>query len=231
MRKLHKYFWELILHSIALVIMSLLIVNLMQHNSGYLTLNYWYGIPRYYSSQVIGSPIFQHAGYWAIRFLLLSLAMSPIYHYFGWKPALRLRKPAGLWAFAFAALHVWLFIGDITWGKSWIQSYTRLGLVAFVILAMLTLTSNRAAMRLLGKNWKRLHRLVYVAGILVILHGLLAASHWNKFQTATLNVWEMRLYCILMVMLLLVRLPMVKTWLKRMPRKRKRQPEYANGTI
>lgn len=47
-------------------------------------------------------PLFEHSGKWAVRFLLLCLLMTPLNTLFGWRAALRLRKPAGLWAFGFA---------------------------------------------------------------------------------------------------------------------------------
>jgi sulfoxide reductase heme-binding subunit YedZ len=178
-------------------------------------------------NETIGSPAFRQLGHWAIRFLLLSLAMSPLYYFTGWRTALRLRKPAGLWAFAFVVLHVWFFLLDGFWGKAWFQSYSKIGLAAFIILMLLAATSHRFAMRLLGPNWKRLHRLVYIAGLLAVLHGLLAASDWMKIPNADANIWEMRLYCVLMVMLLTLRIPWVRTVLKRPPRKAKREPAFA----
>jgi DMSO/TMAO reductase YedYZ heme-binding membrane subunit len=109
------------------------------------------------------------AGKWAVRFLLISLAMSPLNTYLGWRRAVSLRKSAGLWAFAFAVLHFVLSItdtntkfGGIGWFTSFpIADFIVLGLAGLLILSILAVTSNRWAMKRLGKTWKRLHRLVY----------------------------------------------------------------------
>jgi methionine sulfoxide reductase heme-binding subunit len=173
----------------------------------------------------IGSDMFRTAGHWAIRFLLISLAMSPIYSIFGWRKALGLRKSAGLWSFAFAALHFCMFFADWTWPKIAFQPYYPIGLTAISILALMALTSNKWAMRLMKKWWKRLHRLVYVAALLVVLHTILALGHWQKFPDWELAYLEMKIYGLLMIILLLLRIPWVKE-LIHLP-KRKVKPELA----
>jgi len=226
MNWLRKYIWEIMLNGVALLLFVMLFVQMVTLRTGFPAPVGWDFIAGYRSTNLIGSPLFSNAGHWAVRFLLFSLAMSPLYIYTGWRPALRLRKPAGLWAVAFAGLHVWLFTSDLTWGKTWYETYARIGFVAFIILLVLALTSHQLAMRLLKKNWKRLHRIVYIAGILVVLHGLLAASDWQKSIAAEAHIWEMRFYCVLLPLLLILRLPFVRTVLKRAPRKVKRQREY-----
>ncbi len=121
---------------------------------------------------LIGSYSFRLAGRFTIRFLTLSLAISPAVYFFDWRRLIPLRKLAGLWAFAFGMLHLSFFFSDFIWRKVWGNTFVIFGLAALAILSLMALTSHRPAMRLLGRNWKRLHRLVYFAGILVVLHSI-----------------------------------------------------------
>jgi sulfoxide reductase heme-binding subunit YedZ len=171
------------------------------------------------------------SGKWAIRFLLICLAMTPLQSYFGWRGAIQLRKPTGLWSFGFALLHVLFYIiGDIrlTWLASSIPLYIALGLLGLLILTALALTSNRWAMRRLGKYWKRLHRLVYLAGLIVVFHGMLATTASKKVLLRDPQaIQELRLYLGLLVVLLVVRVPQIRRALKQIPRllQRRRQTE------
>jgi sulfoxide reductase heme-binding subunit YedZ len=162
----------------------------------------------------IGSPIFQQSGRWAIRFLLMSLAVSPIFYLTGWKQVIGLRKSAGLWAVAFVLIHFRLFFADITWQKIAYQDYFWIGLVAFGILCVLALTSHRWAMRFMKKWWKRLHRLVYAAGFLVVLHSILAIDNFQKLNDYETAQFETRLYLVILVILLVLRI----SWLRRLIR-------------
>lgn len=113
----------------------------------------------------------------ALVFLVLSLAAAPARTVFGWRQALRARKWLGLYAFLYAAVHFLTFAG-LDYGLNWglIQQeisrkrYILAGTAALLILAPLAVTSTRGWMRRLGRNWKRLHRLAYLAGLLAVLH-------------------------------------------------------------
>jgi methionine sulfoxide reductase heme-binding subunit len=166
----------------------------------------------------IGSVVFQESGRWAIRFLLISLAISPLYYLFGWKKLIGLRKSAGLWAVAFTLIHLRLFFADITWGKIVYQSYFWIGLAGFIILALLALTSHPWAMRWMKKWWKRLHRLVYIAGILVVLHSILAIEKVKLSNLDEIRL-EMRIYLVILLVLLVLRI----SWLRRLIRIPKRK--------
>ncbi len=158
------------------------------------------------------------AGKWAVRFLLVSLSMTPLRTYFRWNRAVRLRKPAGLWSFVFAGIHVWFYFQNVsvTWAAITRPLFILLGLVGLLILIMLTATSNRWAMRKLRKNWKRLHRLVYLAGGAVVIHAFLAVSMSKKmYMRDPQAVHELRIYLDILVVLLLVRLPQIKGFLTR----------------
>jgi len=160
------------------------------------------------------------SGKWAIRFLVTCLTMTPLNTYFGWSGAIKLRKSAGLWAFGFASLHILLYIRDakLEWLTIPMPFYLALGLVGMSILSALAATSNRWAMKRLGKNWKRLHRLVYLAGITVVTHSMLAATMSKKiFVRDPQAVNELKVYVAVLFVLLVVRLPLVHQLLKQIP--------------
>ena len=116
-------------------------------------------------------------GDWALRLLLATLAMTPLRRLSGWSWPLRLRRLLGLWAFAFAGLHVGIWAG-LDQGLDWTamvedlagRPYVLLGMSAFVLLVPLAVTSTRGWMRRLGRHWQRLHRLVYPAAVLAVGH-------------------------------------------------------------
>lgn len=160
------------------------------------------------------------SGKWAIRFLLACLMMTPLNTYLGWKSAIKLRKSAGLWAFGFASTHVLFYIREakLDWLTIHMPFYFMLGLVGMVILGLLAITSNRWAMKQLGRNWKRLHRLVYFSGITVVTHSMLATMLSKKvFARDPQAPIELKIYAALLFVLLAVRIPMVRTLLKQIP--------------
>ena len=117
------------------------------------------------------------SGEWALRFLLLTLAMSPLREAFGWRWPVRLRRMLGLYAFFYGMLHLttWLWFDQFfDWpeiGRDILKRpFITAGMGALLILAALAATSNQAMMRRLGRRWKPLHRLVYPAVVLAVLH-------------------------------------------------------------
>lgn len=160
--------------------------------------------------------IMMQSGKWAFRFLLVSLAMTPLNTLMGWRSGIKLRKPAGLWAFAFGALHFVLFVLERFPSTEWIalftQHYILLGIISLLILASLAATSTRWAMKRLGKNWKRLHRLVYAAGILIAAHSLLATIWSKKLSILETNaVYELTIYTAILIVLLVMRIPFIRS--------------------
>jgi sulfoxide reductase heme-binding subunit YedZ len=116
-------------------------------------------------------------GEWAIRFLLLALAMTPLRQLSGRVEFAQRRRMIGLFALFYASVHflVWVvFLLGLQWGAILEEvverPYITVGFSSFVILVALGVTSPRARVRRLGKNWRRLHRLVYVAGVLAVVH-------------------------------------------------------------
>lgn len=117
-------------------------------------------------------------GDWALRLLLVTLAVSPVREIFGWPRLATVRRMLGLFAFFYAALHVASYVGldqFFAWDEIAAdiakRAYITVGLAAFAILVLLAATSPSAVIKRLGAaRWRRLHRLVYVAGALGCLH-------------------------------------------------------------
>ena len=117
-------------------------------------------------------------GDWALRFLLITLAVSPLCWLTGRSEPARFRRMLGLFAFAYAALHVVNYLAfeqSFIWADVWAdvvkRRYITVGLLALLILIPLAVTSPKAMVKRLGaKRWKKLHRLVYVAAIAAVFH-------------------------------------------------------------
>ena len=117
-------------------------------------------------------------GDWAIRFLLMALAVTPVKGITGWTPLIRFRRMIGLFAFFYACLHLSSYIGldqFFNWREIWgdivKRNYITVGMVNFVLLASLAATSTKGMIKRLGaKRWINLHKLVYVAGIAACIH-------------------------------------------------------------
>lgn len=120
----------------------------------------------------------RYLGDWALRMLLVALAATPLKILFGWTWAVRMRRMLGLWAFAYVALHVTNYVAIdqfFAWNDIWAdivkRKFITVGMVAFVILSALALTSWNGAIKRMGaKAWQRLHKLVYMAAALGCLH-------------------------------------------------------------
>jgi sulfoxide reductase heme-binding subunit YedZ len=143
----------------------------------------------------------------ALILLMLSLACTPLNTLFGFRQALRLRRALGLYAFLYASLHFLTFIGldygfDLAFAIQAIvdQRYVLAGLAAGLILLTLAITSTVGWQKRLGKKWKRLHRLVYLAGILAVVH----------FVWLVKDVREPLRYGAVLAVLLLLRIPRVR---------------------
>lgn len=118
-------------------------------------------------------------GHSALTLLLATLCMTPLRLIHGWRGWQLVRRQLGLWSFAYACLHMLVFAGlMIEWNavRLWVElerrPYVLIGSLALAGLLLLAITSNRYSMRRLGVRWKSLHRLVYPALILVLLHYL-----------------------------------------------------------
>ncbi|MDJ0753720.1 MAG: protein-methionine-sulfoxide reductase heme-binding subunit MsrQ [Ardenticatenaceae bacterium] len=144
----------------------------------------------------------------ALVLLVISLAITPLNTLFGWKILLPLRKPLGLYSFMYVALHLSIFaIIDyglqlqVVWEEIVLRRYALAGFFAFLILLPLALTSTKWAQRKLGKRWKKLHRWVYLAGLLAVIHYI-----WLVKQ----NYQEPLIYAAILISLLALRIPSIK---------------------
>ncbi|MGE5152458.1 MAG: sulfite oxidase heme-binding subunit YedZ [Bdellovibrio bacteriovorus] len=118
-------------------------------------------------------------GLWALRFLLLTLAITPLRRLTGLPWLLRFRRALGLFAFFYAVLHFTAYV-VLDRALDWEEilrdlserPYVTLGFSALVLLVPLAITSTRGWMRRLGRRWQQLHRTVYVIAILAVAHFL-----------------------------------------------------------
>ena len=116
-------------------------------------------------------------GEWTLRFLLLTLSITPLRQIFRMAEIARLRRMIGLFTFFYASIHFLSWMAFIL-GFRWLaiaeelveRPYITVGFLAYVILFLLGITSTKSMVRKLGKNWKRLHKFIYIASILAILH-------------------------------------------------------------
>lgn len=116
-------------------------------------------------------------GEWSIRMLVLALALTPLRYLFNWPYLWQLRRMLGLFAYFYTSMHLLVFLMFLLqWEWSAIgreiteRPYITIGFAAFVLMSALAFTSFNRAQRMLGRNWKRLHRLVYLVNLLAVLH-------------------------------------------------------------
>lgn len=143
-------------------------------------------------------------GDWALRFLLITLAITPLRRLTGWRWPIRQRRMLGLYAFFYATLHLASYIvldQFFYWPEIWRdiikRPYISVGMASFLLLIPLAVTSTGGMMRRLGKNWQRLHRLVYPIAIGGVLH---------YYMLVKADTREPLIYAALLTLLLLVRL-------------------------
>ena len=119
-------------------------------------------------------------GDWTLRFLLITLAVTPLRRLTGWSPLIRFRRMLGLFAFFFACLHFstyvvldHFFAFDLIIEDVAERKYVTAGFTGFVLLIPLAVTSTQAMIRRLGgKRWNLLHRLIYVSAVAGVVHYL-----------------------------------------------------------
>jgi sulfoxide reductase heme-binding subunit YedZ len=147
-------------------------------------------------------------GRFAIILLILSLSITPLNFLFRLRQLIPLRKWLGLYSAFYVGVHFLIFVGiDYGFDFSFIladlvaKRYVIVGFLAGMILLPLTLTSTRGWQRRLKKNWKRLHRFVYLAGIL-------AATHYIWLVKS--DIRTPLLYAGVVVLLLILRIPVIR---------------------
>ncbi len=149
-------------------------------------------------------------GDWTLRFLLITLSISPLRQWFGLTGLLRFRRMLGLYVFFYACCHfsIWFIFDhalDFTdmFEDVFERPYITLGFSALMLLIPLAVTSNNAMLKKLGKRWKKLHKLTYLILVLGVLHYL-----W----LVKADYLEPGIYAVIAVILLLHRLNL-KKWL------------------
>ena len=149
-------------------------------------------------------------GDWTLRFLLFTLLITPLRNLTGQALLLRLRRMLGLFAFFYACLHLSLYIGldkffywDEILADIVKRPFITVGMAAFLMLVPLAVTSTNAMMRRLGRNWLRLHKLIYVIGVAAVVH---------YYMLVKADVTEPLIYAGILAILLILRLPRLRRW-------------------
>ena len=149
--------------------------------------------------------ITNETGTWTLRFIAVTLAITPLRRVTGWNPIIRYRRMLGLFAFFYGTLHFLTYVvadrfasldfpdGFVAWSTVVNllaailedvakRPYITVGFIAFVSMMPLALTSTAGWIRRLGgRNWQRLHRLIYLTGIAAVTH------YWWKVKADTLH--------------------------------------------
>lgn len=139
-----------------------------------------------YAGNVGGFPIEQaeiRTGRWALRFLLLTLAITPLRRLTGWHWIIGYRRTFGLFTFFYASVHLSMYVGldfffawDLMLADIRDHRYIYIGFATFLTLIPLAITSTKGWIRKLGRRWQKLHRMVYLTMIGALLHYLWAVK-------------------------------------------------------
>lgn len=167
---------------------------------------------QFFTGQLFPNPIeavTRGLGDWALRVLLLAVALTPIATATGWTWPVRVRRMVGLFAFTYVVLHVMSYVGldqFFFWPEIWAdivkRTYITAGMAALLLLIPLAATSTSGMIKRLGaKRWKALHKLVYIATPLALLH------FWDMIRA---DFREPAIYSALFAVLMLARVPAVK---------------------
>ncbi|WP_434153942.1 protein-methionine-sulfoxide reductase heme-binding subunit MsrQ [Pseudomonas sp. JZ134] len=161
----------------------------------------------------LGKVIIDRLGLGALVLLLITLSLTPLQKMTSWKGWALVRRQLGLWTFTYAALHFCSYLAFVLgWDFSRLgielqkRPYVIVGFIAVLGLLPLALTSNRYSMRKLGKQWKRLHRLIYIALVMALLH---------MFWITRSDIREWLIYASIGGLLLVLRLPFIATQLRQ----------------
>jgi len=180
----------------------------------------WIGM-QWFTNSLGANPIqavTQWTGRFAVVWLLLTLTCTPL-HLLGEPHARKFRKPLGLYTFMYAALHLLSFvildyrlqIGFIIKNLPY-QTFIIPGLLGFLILLAMALTSNRWSIRKLKGRWNTLHRFIYLAGAAILIH-----AYWaRKFDRRLIIV-----FIVIFTILMVFRIPPLQKWLRQKKKERK----------
>jgi sulfoxide reductase heme-binding subunit YedZ len=139
-------------------------------------------------------------GLWTLRLLAVTLAVTPVRRAFGWNWLVKYRRMLGLFTFFYATVHLsmwagvdWFFAWSDMWHEIVKHKYILVGMLTWLIMVPLALTSTKGWVRRLGKRWTKLHRLVYVAAITGTIHYLWAVKKDTFFPVVYLAAFALLL--------------------------------------
>ena len=148
--------------------------------------------------------ITHHTGEWTLLFLVFTLSMSPLKRFTNLNIWISIRRMLGLFAFFYASLHMFTYVGlDYQFDLSAIskdiltKKFIFVGFAAWFLMIPLALTSSKKMISVLRKNWKKLHRLIYLISILGVIHFL-----WLVKKDLT----EPLIYLLIIIILLILRI-------------------------
>ena len=183
--------------------------------------------------------LIHRCGLWGLNFLYITLTVTPLRRISGWNWLIRFRRMFGLFAFFYLCLHFTSYAGldqrfdFIAIGEDILKRpYITLGITGLTLLIPLAITSFDIWKKRLGKNWKRLHQLVYFIAPLVVLHYV-----WSKkgdILSLQGEVLKPLIYGLIVAIFLMLRIPAIKKALASFPgrklslrKKQEPQPEHA----
>jgi len=154
-------------------------------------------------------------GTWALVFLCITLAMTPMRLLTGWVTWVQWRRMFGLFSFFYAGIHfsIWIWLDQsfdlqAMWADVVKRPFITMGVITLALLIPLALTSNQWAIRALGRRWSLLHKLVYVIACTAIVHYWWHKAGKNDLQTVSI-------YGFVILLLLLCRLPWLRERLQK----------------
>lgn len=161
--------------------------------------------------------IMDRFGNWSLRFILITLAVTPLRRVTGWNWLVRFRRMFGLFTFFYVLMHflTWLILDQGLLLSAILEDllerpFITIGFAALVLLAALAVTSTNAARRRLGRRWQQLHNLVYLIGILGVWH------YWWQVKK---DITEPLVYAAILTLLLGYRVTVTYFRRRRLARK------------
>jgi methionine sulfoxide reductase heme-binding subunit len=155
-------------------------------------------------------------GTWALVFLCITLAITPLRLITGQAAFIKLRRMLGLFSFFYASLHflIWFWLDQnldlqAMWADVLKRPFITMGFITLVLLIPLAITSNQFSIRALGRRWSLLHRLIYVLACTAIIHYWWHKAGKNDLETVSI-------YAAIIFFLLLCRLPWLRERLRKM---------------
>lgn len=174
-----------------------------------------------YFDQLGANPIewiTRSTGTWALVFLCLTLAMSPMRWITGFSVWIKIRRMLGLFCFFYASVHfaIWLYLDQSLDLQAMLHDvlkrpFITMGFLSLAMLIPLAVTSNAWAVRQLGRRWTFLHKLVYVIAVTAIAHYWWHKAGKNDLQTVSI-------YAGILLLLLTLRIPVIRRYLQAIPK-------------